>query len=71
MWGRVVYSATRLSLYIIYLLNVIVCYLYCLLSAVCGKMGVCFSEGLNTLGPMYSGQTKDKSVLINFLFSTD
>lgn len=35
-----------------------------LLSAICGKLGVGFSEGLSILGI----QAKDKSVVINFLF---
>lgn len=38
-----------------------------LLSAVCRKMGV-GSKGLYILGPCYSVRTKDKSVLLNFLF---
>ena len=39
-----------------------------LLSALCGEMGVVFSWGLYTLGPMYSVRTKLRDLLMNFLF---
>lgn len=63
------YSVTCLSLYIMCVLNVIVCCLFLtLLSAICGKMGVGFSEGVHILRPRYSCRTKDRDVLMNFLF---
>lgn len=65
--GKAVCSVTCLSLYII-------CYCHCLLSllsllsALCGKMWVVFSEGLNTLGPRESARPKHRDLLMNFLF---
>ena len=37
-------------------------------SALCGEMGVVFSERLYTLWPRYSARTKHRDLLINFLF---
>ena len=73
MWGRAACSVKCLSLYNMCLLNVIVCCLYCglglgLLSALCEKMEVVFSEGLYVLGPRYSARTKHRDLLMNFLF---
>lgn len=53
MWMWAVYCVTCLNLYIICLLNVIVSPLLSLLSAVCGKMGVGFSDWLYVPGPGY------------------
>ena len=66
MQTKAVCSVTYLSPYIMCLFIVIRYYLYCLYSAVCGKMGVGFPEGLHILRPRYSGRTKDKNVLMSF-----